>query len=173
MKNHSSKEERFEKLIAPHMNRLYQSAYRLTGSREAAEDLVQEMLVRLYPKISELQGVDRPGAWLKKVLYRQFVDGLRKRSRRPEQYIDDNPGAVDGLESQGDSPEKRAEAAEIRQHLEAALSRLDASSRLIVVMHFVEGYTLPEMAEIHNLPLETIKTRLRRAKNRLKKFLQM
>lgn len=173
MKNDASKEERFEKFIAPHMNRLYQSAYRLTGSREAAEDLVQEMLARLYPKISELEGVDRPDAWLRKVLYRQFVDGLRKRSRRPEHYIADDPAAVDGLESQGDSPEKLADAAELRQHLEAALARLDPSSRLIVVMHFVEGYTLPEMAEIHNLPQDTLKTRLRRAKTRLKKFLQM
>jgi len=155
------------------MNRLYQSAYRLTGNREAAEDLVQETLVRLYPKISELQGVERPDAWLKKVLYRQFVDGLRKRSRRPEQYIADDPPAVDGLESQKDGPEKLAEAAEVRRHLEDALARLDASSRLIVVMHFVEGYTLPEMAEIFNLPLETLRTRLRRAKIRLKKFLRM
>ena len=173
MKHNASREELFGKLIAPHMNRLYQSAYRLTGSREAAEDLVQETLVKLYPKISELQTIDRPEAWLKKVVYRQFVDGLRKRSRRPEHYTVDSSEGVDGLESQGHSPEKLAETAEIRQNLEAALDRLDASSRLVVVMHFVEGYTLPEMAEIHNLPMETLKTRLRRAKSRLKKFLRM
>lgn len=173
MKKQLSQARIFESLLTPHIPALYKTAYRLTGSREKAEDLVQEVLVKLYPKTDELQTVEMLGPWLKKVLYRQFVDELRKTKRRPESRLSDIEGEMGNVTTPDDNPEKMAEISEIREKLHAALNTLDEPHRLVVVMHLVEGYSLAEMAEIYNIPWETLKTQLRRAKARLKKYLKM
>lgn len=54
----------FERLLRPQLDRLYRLAFRFTSSRENAEDLVQELCVRLFPKLDQLQRLDRPGPWL-------------------------------------------------------------------------------------------------------------
>jgi DNA-directed RNA polymerase specialized sigma subunit, sigma24 homolog len=60
-----SREKQFEEAVQPYLTTLYRFAYRLTGRREDAEDLVQEVLTRLYPKADEVLAVERRGPWLK------------------------------------------------------------------------------------------------------------
>ena len=169
----STQAEIFEALLTPHINDLYKTAFRLSGTREAAEDLVQDVLVKLYPKTAEIQKLDMPGPWLKKVLYRHFIDELRKRSRRPESRLSFAETDMDSMKSPGNNPEMLAEAAEIKEKLQAAFNTLTEWDRLVVTMHLVEGYTLQEMAEIYNMPPETLKTQIRRAKVKLKKYLKI
>lgn len=172
MKRRSPDAEIFEQMLSPHVITLYKTAYRLTGSREDAEDLVQDLLVKLYPKTRKMQAVDHLGPWLQKSLYRQFLDKRRKKERRPEHFIQDSKGEVDSMGTSDADPEIFAQRAGDRRRLEKALDALQVESRSLVLMHLVEGYTLSEIAEISGLPLQTLKTRLRRAKIRLKKILQ-
>ena len=162
----------FEQMLRPHVITLYKTAYRLTGNREDAEDLVQDLLVKLYPKTREMQAVTYLGPWLKKSLYRQFLDGRRKKERRPEHFVQDVKGEVDSMGANHADPEVFAQRAGDRRRLEEALAAIADESRSLVLMHLVEGWTLAEVAEVSGLPLQTLKTRLRRAKIRLKKLLQ-
>lgn len=163
----------FQALVEPHLTYLYKTAYRLTGNREEAEDLVQEVLVKIYPKTSEMKKIEMLAPWLRKVLHRQFIDGLRKKTRRPEHFLSGVPDETDNIKSPMDNPETFAQRAENHELLLSALDILDKQQRSIIVMHLAEGYTLNEMAQIYSLPLETLKTKLRRAKAKLKKYLRM
>ncbi len=173
MKRPTAQAEIFEALLTPHIPALYKTAYRLTGSGDKAEDLVQELLVKLYPKTDEMQTIEALGPWLKKALYRLFVDELRKIARRPEGRLGGFQEEIETVKASSDNPEKMAEIAQIREKLQDALNILDPQHRSVVVMHLAEGYTLKEIAAIYNAPAETIKTQLRRAKARLKKYLKM
>ncbi|MBS3755011.1 MAG: RNA polymerase sigma factor [Desulfobacterales bacterium] len=162
---------RFEQLLAPHMNTLYKTAWRLVGKADEAEDLVQQVLEKIYPQTKKLETIEQLGPWLKKVVYREFVDNYRKRVRRPENYPAEKEDALENLRESEDNPETLVLRAENRQRVLRALDRLDGDNRALVVMHLAEGYTLAELAEIFQIPAETVKTRLRRARARLKKNL--
>src|SRR5262249_1400003 len=73
----------FARLIAPHAEALFRAAYRLTGNRADAEDLVQDVCVRAFANLRTLEALDRPKAWLLKIQYRVFIDGARRRRRSP------------------------------------------------------------------------------------------
>ena len=163
--------EIFEQLVLSHMSMLYKAAWRLTGQAEEAEDLVQQVMVKLYPKTEEMERIDQLGPWLRKVLYREFVDGMRKKSRRPEHYLLDTPDESGIYQAEVDTPEDLVERAADWQRVRKALDAMKAQDRTLIILHLVEGYTLAEMRDIFHAREETIKTRLRRARARLKKML--
>ena len=172
MNQRKTQAEQFEQLLAPHMNMLYKTAWRLVGSSDEAEDLVQQVLVKLYPKTAKMQTIDRLAPWLKQVLYREFIDNFRKKSRRPENFLSTRGNPIEHFGENEHNPEKLVERAGNAQRVQAALDKLDGDNRALILMHLVEGYTLAELGEIFYAPPETLKTRLRRAKARLKKLLQ-
>src|SRR5258706_9200148 len=73
----------FERLLRPHLDHLYKLAYRFTGATDRAEDLIQDLLVRLYPRRDELTKVEQPRPWLVRVMYRLFIDQVRRDARAP------------------------------------------------------------------------------------------
>src|SRR5262245_43020998 len=76
----------FEALLREHVPVLYRAAYRWTGAVDRAEDLVQERLVRLYPRLDELRELDRIRPWAMRVMYRIFVDQFRRELHSPVQF---------------------------------------------------------------------------------------
>lgn len=171
MRKPKTQAARFEQLVAPHMNTLYKAAWRLVGKAEEAEDLVQQVLEKLYPQTKKMATIEQLGPWLKKVLYREFIDNYRKRVRRPEYYPAEGKDVVENLREPENNPEILVMRAEQHQRVLQALDNLDNDNRALIVMHLAEGYTLAELAEIFQVPAETLKTRLRRARARLKKNL--
>ena len=85
-----SESDRFAALIRQHYEALYRAAYRLTRSPTDAEDLVQEVCVRAYPYIDEVEGLEQPRSWLLRVLYRRFVDLHRRYERSHVRAIGDD-----------------------------------------------------------------------------------
>ena len=136
---------RFEQAIAPWLHDLRRLAVRLTGNADDAEDLVQELLLRLQPRMDEVAALEQPRPWLARVLYRLFVDQWRRGRSGPdyddESDIDEQPG-------HGDLPDAAFERALTRARLQAALDRLPGFQRELVLLHDVEGYTLTEIATI-------------------------
>lgn len=170
MSRHVKQAEIFRGLLAPHTSMLYKVALRLAGRSDGAEDLVQDLLVKLYPKTEEMQRIELLSPWLKKALYRLFIDKQRKRARRPR--ISDNRDPESGdMHTQNPDPETLVRRAEDWQRLRAALDKLGPENRSLVLMHLVEGYSLAELEEIFGVSSQTLKTRLRRAKTSLKKIL--
>ncbi len=163
----------FERLLRPHLDRLYRFAYRLTGSKAEAEDLFQDVLVKLYTKLDDLVEVEQPGPWVSRVLYNHFIDDRRRFARQRLVSVDEGqlpPGGVDSMPGP-DSPEHDAERFDEITRLANALSELSENHRIVVLLHDSEGYKLKEIQDITGDPVGTLKSRLHRARARLRELL--
>jgi RNA polymerase sigma factor (sigma-70 family) len=158
----------FARLIAPHLDALFRAAYRLTGNRADAEDLVQDVCVRAYANLRSLEELERPKSWLMKIQYRLFLDGARRRSRSPLRATADDLDATCASTDAG--PEEIAEGSLAERRILDAWSRLDKEQRALLALH-VEGYTLAELRSITDLSTDVLKARLYRARVRLSKLL--
>jgi len=155
----------FDQLLRPHLDRLYRLAFRFTGTRDDAEDLVQELCSRMLPRLEELRRLDQPGPWLARALHNLFVDQARHRARSPVQAVDELPEVPDP------QPGPEQLAALSTDRILAALDRLPADQRAVIAWHDIEGYTLEELSGSQELPLGTLKSRLHRARAALKALL--
>jgi RNA polymerase sigma factor (sigma-70 family) len=158
----------FGTLVTPHLAALYRSAYRLTGNRQDAEDVVQEVCVRAFTHLAAMRTLQQPKSWLLKIAYRVFVDGARRRTRSPVRATAEDFDAT--RVSDEPSPEERAEAEIAERRLLAALALLDREQRALLALH-VEGYTLAELTAMTDLSADVLKARLYRARVRLGKLL--
>lgn len=164
----------FERLLRPHFDRLYRLAWRLTGSKAEAEDLFQELLLRAYGKLDELVAIDEPGSWLCRIMYNLFIDERRRFARRRLHTVAESelgaeglaglPGAVD--------PATSSERLETIRRLDRALARLSDEHRIVVLLHDTEGYKMSEIQDLIGVPVGTVKSRLHRARARLREILE-
>lgn len=159
----------FETLLTPHLPRLHALAYRLSRSAADAEDLVQDVLVKLYPRYAEVAAVRDLAPWLARVLYHQFIDDRRRYGRRNVKLV--TPSGGDGLDELPASAAETPAAAALRRDVQMALDRLSEEHRLVVVLHDVAGYQLTEIQELTDTPIGTLKSRLHRARARLREIL--
>lgn len=164
--------------MRPHLRDLYRIALRMTGRREDAEDLIQELLIKLYPRRNELADVERLRPWLLRVMYRLFIDTHRRHTRSPVHLaVDNQPGhgageLLDSLPDAGNNPEQETEDADRSRLLLQAIAELSEDHRSVLSLHDIEGYTLEEMQIILDCPIGTLKSRLHRARARLRGLLE-
>ena len=173
----NNKAGRFETLIRPHAIPLYQFAYRLTGNEADAEDIVQDVFIKLFPKTVQMTFIDKLRPWLMRVLYNQFVDTKRQaaRSAIDLRHNDQNVGenALEQLVDDNANPVTQLDNAHQSALLTQALNSLNDDQRALVHLYLIEGHTLKEASVILDVPLGTIKSRLDRAKSKLKMSLTM
>lgn len=162
--------KRFEELVRPHALALYRFAYRLLRNPHDAEDLVQDVLAKLYPQTNEMTQVRELRPWLMRVVYHQFIDVTRRRNRTVVTLSDANFEAVDDPTRE---PDHQAGVAEVSVRVRAAVGRLRRDQQLLVGLHLVDGFTLEEVAQMLEVPLGTLKSRLHRTRSELKKLLQL
>ena len=164
----------FAELLRPHLPALYRLAYRFTGRDADAEDLLQELLTRLYARSVQLLEIEVLRPWLARALYNLHVDRSRSLRRTPFGYLHRPKSGADGeaaCQSRPDpaaEPDRALEMERLRGHLAEAVERLPEEQRLIVLLHDVEGYELHEAATILGIPLGTAKSRLHRGRGRLR-----
>ena len=163
----------FEQLVRPHFDRLYRLAFRLTGRKAEAEDLFQELLIKAFGKLDDLVSIEEPGSWLSRVMYNLFIDEQRRFARRRMHVVDEGFLPGEGLAGfAGDeNPERDQRRLEKLQQLDAALQKLSDEHRIIVLLHDTEGYKLEEIHNLMNIPVGTVKSRLHRARARLREIL--
>jgi RNA polymerase sigma factor (sigma-70 family) len=167
-----SEHEQFEELMQPHLHKLYKLAYRFTGKRDDAEDLVQDVVVKLYPRLQEMQKVEYLGPWLARVLYRHFVDRVRSKQRSPLHLVDNDESVLDKHGDESPGPAENVEAALLQGRLQGALNQLNEDQRALMILHDVEGYTLNEIHTMDDVSIGTLKSRLNRARGRLRELLK-
>lgn len=173
---HDDTETSFESLVRPELVKLYRLAYRLTGHSEDAEDLVQEVIVKAYDRRRELSSIESLGGWLARVMFNQFIDDVRRQKRDRLRIVsidsDDATGRLaSAVPSEEATPSVAWERGAIRDALGAALAALSLEHRTVVLMHDAEGYTLEEIQRITGIPIGTVKSRLHRARARLRELL--
>ncbi|MCH8249330.1 MAG: RNA polymerase sigma factor [Proteobacteria bacterium] len=159
--------------MRPHFDRLYRLAWRLSGQKAEAEDLFQELLIKAFGKLDDLVNIDEPGSWLCRVMYNLFIDERRRFARRRMHTVEESELAGDGLAGLPgpDDPAWDQERLERMRRLDLALSQLSDEHRLIVLLHDTEGYKMTEIQELIGVPVGTIKSRLHRARIRLREIL--
>jgi RNA polymerase sigma-70 factor (ECF subfamily) len=170
----------FDVLMRGHVRPLYRYAYRWTGDVDQAEDLVQETLARLYAELPRLRTIEKVRPWAARVMYRIFVDGLRRAQRSPVVFVgrsgstsallDDDGEAQEAADETWD-PSELTERAFERERLAAAWAHLHIQHRVVLSLHEIEGYSLEEVAQIVEVPLGTAKSRLNRARSHLRELL--
>ncbi len=167
-----SEHEQFEALLQPHLQRLYKLAYRFTGQRADAEDLVQDVVVKLYPRLQEMQKIEKLSPWLARVLYRYFVDRVRSKQRSPLHLVAEDEAELEEHSDKSPDPAENTEAALLQSRLQDAIDQLNEDQRALVILHDIEGYTLNEIHIMHDVSIGTLKSRLNRARSRLRELLK-
>ena len=177
LKPRSQKE--FEELLEPHLAALYRTAFRFTGHSQDAEDLLQSVLLKLCGHLDTLRELDAIRPWVTRVMYRQFVDDTRWRKRQPvnlrlsgDGTFPDTPD-IEALADPGDDPETQAAHTQFMEQLSTALSGLQPEQRALIALHDMEGHTMDEIASALDIPLGTVKSRLHRARARLRVLMSL
>lgn len=172
------KADAFETVLRPHIRSLYRLAVHYCGNQQEAEELLQEFLFRLYARQREVLTIEKLRPWLARVLYNLFVDRFRREQLRPASFSEigwedeaaNESGFIPSLQAE-DQPEQEFEQGLTRQRLMSCLQQLPPPQRLLLIMHDVEEYTLQELETILETPLGTLKSRLHRARERLRGML--
>lgn len=153
-------------LYDAHVGRVYRLAYRMTGDGTLAEDLTQDTFIRAFERLADFRGDGPFEGWLHRIATSVIYSALRKR-QRIRQF---ETGEVDPevLESATAVPPPDRD---LRRRLDAAINSLDVNHRLVFVMHDLEGFTHPEIAEAMDTPVGTAKARLSRARVKLRALL--
>ena len=163
----------FERLVRPHFDRLYRLAWRLAGSKAEADDLFQELLIKAFGMLDDLVKIDKPGTWLSRVMYNLFIDEKRRFARQRLHTIEEGELPGDGLAglAGSDDPVRNQQRLEKIQSLDKALAQLSDEHRIVVLLHDTEGYKMLEIQELIDVPVGTVKSRLHRARARLREIL--
>jgi RNA polymerase sigma-70 factor (ECF subfamily) len=165
--------------VRPHLQALYRLAYRFTGRQHEAEDLLQELLTRLYTRPERLNGIESLRPWLARALYNLYIDEHRRLRRSPLGHLHSTAaGGATEEDALAVQPDKNTdlnfstEIAQMRQHLVELVQQLPQEQRDVVILHDVEGYELQEAAEILGVAVGTVKSRLHRGHERLREWLR-
>lgn len=174
MSRRTSRRSRFAVLVQPHFDALYGAARRLALTPADAEDLVQDVCLKAFESIDELEDIEFRRAWLLKVLYHKFVDRQRAKSRSP---VDQADTGVDSLSPEGmarseyrpeELVDKDARAALIIRAM-GILGEVDSS---LLALRDIEEYSVEELHRLTGLPKGTIKARLHRTRSKLGRLLR-
>jgi RNA polymerase sigma-70 factor (ECF subfamily) len=168
--------ERFERDVLPLLPSLYSAALRLTRNPSDAEDLVQETYLRAYRGFSGFQEGTNLRAWMYRILTNTFINSYRKRQRQPQTVSDEDIEdwyLYDRLG--GSAAEESAEASVLEripdEDVQRALEALPEQFRMAVWLADVEGFSYKEIAEILDVPIGTVMSRLHRGRKSLQKAL--
>ncbi|HEX4002141.1 MAG TPA: sigma-70 family RNA polymerase sigma factor [Candidatus Acidoferrales bacterium] len=145
-------------------------AFRILGSREDAEDVVQEGMVRAIEKLSTFQGRSQFSTWLTRIVINEALMRLRKRRRAPQIAALDADEPVDILDllpATGPSPEAVAARREIESQVASEISNLPRRSRQTFQLCAIEEWTLSEVAEELGVNTSTAKSQYHRARKRI------
>jgi RNA polymerase sigma-70 factor (ECF subfamily) len=161
----------FDELVNRYQNRLLNFVYRTTGDRERAEDLVQEVFVRVYRHIHRFDRSRKFSTWIYTIASNLAKNELRNRSRNPlvlfqtirRNWEDDDRPLQ--FEDPGSRPDDLYRKRHLREVVEDAVEKLPPHHRNVFVLRELEGKSYEEIAEITSCNLGTVKSRLNRARN--------
>jgi RNA polymerase sigma-70 factor (ECF subfamily) len=153
----------FERAVLPHLDAAYDLALRLSASRDDAQDLVQETILRALASFGSFQGTASVRAWLFTILRNAARNRWRDAARHPAEPLEVEPAA----EPQGDAPDWPRFSAE---DLEALLPRLSPAAREIVVLRDLHGLPYKDIALVLDCPVGTVMSRLHRGRLELRRL---
>jgi len=167
--------EAFNKLVLKYQDRVFDTVYRLVGDYEDARDLAQDCFLKAYVGLSAFRGQSSFYTWLFRIAVNCALSGRRRTVRYAQHVV----GRYETLEDLGSAaadggaaePSRVVEQQEERQAVVEALRRLDADQRAVIVLKDIEGADYGQMADILQCPRGTVKSRVHRARQALRREL--
>ncbi|MFQ5738487.1 MAG: RNA polymerase sigma factor [Acidobacteriota bacterium] len=159
----AGRKEAYGQIFRIHRERAYGLAYQYTRNKEDALDIVQEAFIRAYTHLSRFDLGRNFGPWLLSIVRNLSIDCLRKRKRRATQEL---PQVIP------DRKRKSADQKLLRQEVRAALFKMARPQREIIFLKDYQGHSYAEIAEIMEIPLGTVMSRLHHARKQLVKVLK-
>ncbi|MGC8878109.1 MAG: RNA polymerase sigma factor [Anaerolineae bacterium] len=169
----------FNRLVLAYQNLAYNVAYRIMGDADAAADVCQEAFLSAFKHIRALRSSSFK-SWLLRIVTNMCYDHLRYQRRRPAHSLEElttnegageNPEHFSWLTHGGAGPEELIMSRELADFIQGGIASLPADQRVIIVLSDVQGFTYQEIAEIIGIPLGTVKSRLSRARAKLRDYL--
>jgi RNA polymerase sigma-70 factor, ECF subfamily len=158
----------WEEIVAQHSARVYRLAYRLTGNPHDAEDLTQEVFVRVFRSLSSYTPGTFEG-WLHRITTNLFLDQARRKAKiRFDALAEDAEGRIPSKTS---APDSQYLDTQFDDDVEAALALLPPDFRAAVVLCDIEGLTYDEISDVLGLKLGTVRSRIHRGRAMLRKAL--
>ena len=167
----------FNRLVLEYQDMLYNTAYRILGDPALAADATQEAFLSAFNKLKSYRGGSFK-AWLLRIVTNACYDELRRQKRRPQtplEPITENDEEMEDprwLTDPNASPEEQLETAELDQAIQDCIENLPPDFRAVVVLTDIQGLDYQEVASALKKPLGTVKSRLARARTRLRDCLQ-
>ncbi len=169
------KSQIFENEFFPHLDAMYNFAYRLTFDEDDAKDLVQDTYLKAYRFINSFQKGTNAKAWLYRILKNSFINDYRKKSKEPAKvdYQDVENFYNSENVDENKTVDLRVEMVKdmIGDEVSIALNSLPVDFRTVIILCDLDGFTYEEMAKILDIPIGTVRSRLHRARNLLKEKL--
>ena len=164
----------WEEIVRNYSRRIYNLAFRFTSRADAAEDLTQEVFIRVYrsleqydPKQGDLQN------WLMRLARNLIIDDYRRRQRAPQDaHAEDIEDHSYHLRSAGGSAQRELERQEIGKQVQAAIDRLSPDLRTCVILRDIEELSYQEIVDLLQIPEGTVKSRINRGRIELAKILR-
>lgn len=163
----------FDSEFMPHIDSMYNFAYRLTNDEDDANDLVQDTYLKAFRFINSFQRGTNAKAWLFRILKNSFINDYRRKSKEPSkvdyQDVETTYNSSEDAEVSG-TVDLRTETVQdmIGDEVANALNSLPVDFRTVIILCDIEGFTYEEMAKILDIPIGTVRSRLHRARNLLK-----
>ncbi|MDQ2800704.1 MAG: sigma-70 family RNA polymerase sigma factor [Armatimonadota bacterium] len=170
-------EAAFNEVVSRYKNKVYNYIYRMTGSSDDAEDLTQEVFIRMYTSIDSFRSQSSLNTWLFRIAGNLCIDRFRRSKNRTAAYSLDDP-ISDGEGETGREvadhtyePQRLLENEEMAEQIQGALAQLPEKLRATLLLHDIEGLPYEEIAQVVGCPLGTVKSRLFNARMQLRQRL--
>jgi len=166
----------FHELVGRYKKKIYFLAYDITGDHHEAEDISQEVFMKMYRSLETFRRDAKMSSWLYQITVNASIDSLRKKSSRPAQQIGefDQVSIQESLLASGANafdPLRSTESSQIQNHISQALQKISPRERTVFVMRHYNDLKLNEIAEILDINIGTVKSLLFRAIKKLRKEL--
>ena len=166
----------FGHLVEKYQDRLYNTLVHVAGNAEDAKDVVQEAFVQAFLKLESFQGASAFYTWLYRIAFNVAATHRRRRgAMRTAEQAAINDGQLRGSEGSpqtADAPSDRLERDERCRQVRYAISQLPEEYRVVLVLREMEGYCYESIAEVLDLPVGTVRSRLHRARLQLREQLK-
>ena len=162
-------------LFDHYFGRIYSLAFRMTGEKTAAEDVTQEVFLKIHRAAHQIDSERDPGPWVMTITANLCKERWRSRSGRQDKQtmsLDAKPDAVANVTAAGGDPESDAVAADRSRLLEKAIGQLPEPMRLVVVLHDMQGMTHEQIAAVTAESPPAVRKRYSRALKKLRELLQ-
>lgn len=160
----------FEKLIISYEKKIFNIALRMTGNREDASDIAQEVCIKIYKSINSFKENSSFSTWVYRITSNVCIDEMRKR-KNVISLTGTGPNDEDyelPVEDKGRLPEEIVESRETIRMLKKCIQELAPEYRIIIILRDIQGYSYEEISRILEINMGTVKSRLSRARNLLK-----